>query len=136
MLLAVDDSWAAFASDALVVLGLLVITLGVLGLFRMPDVYTQLHAAGKAVFLGLVALLVASLATGDSAIAARAALIAVFLILTTPVGAHVIARAAYRRGEPLRTPGAVDESGSELNRPDDDMPEEEMTAAQASRTRR
>jgi multicomponent Na+:H+ antiporter subunit G len=89
-----------------------VITLGVVGLFRMPDAYTQLHAAGKAVFLGLVALLIASLATRDASIAARAALIAVFLILTTPVGAHVIARAAYQRREGMLTPGAIDESGS------------------------
>lgn len=129
-----EVSVSALLADALVVVGLLVITLGVIGLFRMPDVYTQLHAAGKAVFLGLIALLVASLATRDAAIASRAALIAAFLILTTPVGAHVIARAAYRRGEPLRTPGAVDESGAGLNEPDGGMPEEEMTAAQASRS--
>jgi multicomponent Na+:H+ antiporter subunit G len=76
----------------------------------MPDVYTQLHAASKAVVLGIVAFLVASLAAGDGAIAARATLIAVFLLLTTPVGAHAIARAAHAQEEPMRTPGARDES--------------------------
>lgn len=104
----------ALAADVLVALGLLVTTLGVVGLFRMPDVYTQLHAAGKAVFLGIIVFLVASLATRDAAIVSRAVLIATFLILTTPVGAHVIARAAYLRGEGMATPGALDESGKEL----------------------
>ncbi len=102
------------AADALIMLGLLVTTLGVAGMFRMPDVYAELHAASKAVFLGIVAFLAPSLAMGDGASAARAALIAVFLLLTTPVGAHAIARAAYIRREPMGTPGALDESGRGL----------------------
>lgn len=104
----------AFVADALVILALVVITLGVVGMFRMPDIYTRLHAAAKSVFLGIIALLAASMVVGDDAIAARAVLIAGFLILTTPVGAHVIALAAYQRGEGMATPGAVDESGAEL----------------------
>lgn len=102
---------AAVASDVLVVLGVAVMTIGVYGIVRMPDVYTQLHAASKAVFLGVISLLLASLATRDGAIVARALLIGVFLVLTTPVAAHVVARAAYLRRERMRTPGARDESG-------------------------
>ncbi len=101
----------ALAADALVVLGLVVTTLGVLGIFRMRDVYTELHAASKAVVLGIVAFLLASLAARDAAVTSRALLIGAFLILTTPVGAHVIARAAWLRGEAMETPGALDESG-------------------------
>ncbi len=93
------------------VLGLVVCTIGVLGLFRMPDVYAELHAAAKAVFLGIVSFLLAAAASGEGAVVARVVLIGVLLLLTTPVAAHVIARAAWRRGEPLRTPGALDESG-------------------------
>ena len=122
--LAIDLQGAvAIAADALVVLGLAVITLGVVGLFRMPDVYLQLHAAGKAVFLGVIAFLGASLAAGDAAVTARAVLIGAFLILTTPVAAHVTALAAYRRGEPMRTPGGIDESGR-LTIGDEDPPDE------------
>ncbi len=105
-----------YLADALVVLGLFVMTVGVYGVIRMPDTYTRLHAASKAVFLGVISLLVASVVTGDEEIILRAALIAVFLMLTTPVSAHVIARAAYRRGERMEAPGAVDESGQRLNR--------------------
>jgi multicomponent Na+:H+ antiporter subunit G len=105
-----------FLADALVVLGVFVMTVGVYGMIRMPDTYTRLHAASKAVFLGVISLLVASVVTGEAEIILRAALIAAFLMLTTPVSAHAIARAAYGRGERMEVPGAVDESGRRLNR--------------------
>jgi multicomponent Na+:H+ antiporter subunit G len=120
----------AILADVLVVLGVFVMTIGVYGIFRMPDTYTQLHASSKAVFLGVIALLVASSATGDTTIIARAALIGVFLLLTTPVSAHVIARAAFVLREPMETPGAVDESGRRLREqpapvdPDHELEEE------------
>jgi multicomponent Na+:H+ antiporter subunit G len=105
---------SALLADALVVLGVAVMTIGVYGVFRMPDTYTQLHASSKAVFLGVIALLVASSATADPALIARAALVGVFLVLTTPVAAHVIGRAAYLQDERMETPGARDESGHGL----------------------
>ena len=103
-------SWLA---DALIVLGLLVMTVGVYGVVRLPDAYTQLHASSKAAFLGVLALLAAAASTGDGAIIARAVLITVLLALTTPVAAHAIAQAADQAGDEMRTPGAVDERGAE-----------------------
>jgi multicomponent Na+:H+ antiporter subunit G len=102
----------SLAADVLVVLGIVVMTIGVIGMFRMPDIYTQLHAASKAVFLGVVAIAGASAASLDPGIISRAALIAVCLCLTTPVAAHVIAKAARmaedrdvdRRGEQSSSP--------------------------------
>ncbi len=104
------DTPLAVLGDVLIVIGLLVTTLGVLGMFRMPDVYTRLHAASKAVVLGVAVLLLATIVTGGRELAGRSALIAAFLLLTTPVAAHVIALAARRRGEEMETPGALDES--------------------------
>jgi len=101
-------SWLA---NVLVLLGVGVMTIGVVGVLRMPDPYTKLHGASKAVFLGVCVLAVASFASGEPAIIGRAALIAVLLLLTTPVAAHVIGQAAYRSGEAMRTPGAIDETG-------------------------
>ncbi|MEX0972143.1 MAG: monovalent cation/H(+) antiporter subunit G [Solirubrobacterales bacterium] len=100
----------AVLADMLIALGLLLTTLGVVGIYRMPDVYTQLHASGKAAFLGTLAFLAAAAVAGQGAVDARAILIALFLVLTTPVSAHVIARASHARGEPLASPGATDES--------------------------
>lgn len=105
----------AVAADALVVAGVAFISIGVLGLFRMPDVYTQLHASGKAALPGVILLLVASLAAREADIAARSALIALFLVLSAPVAAHVVARAAFLRGEPLRGHESIDESGRGLD---------------------
>ena len=57
--------WAAalaapFMADALVLFGVLVMTLAQYGVVRMPDAYTRQHAASKMVFLGVITLLLAS----------------------------------------------------------------------------
>jgi multicomponent Na+:H+ antiporter subunit G len=103
---------SGIVADALVVLGLAVMTLGVYGIVRFPDVYTQLHASGKAAFLGVSALLVAVAIGGGPEIVGRVVLTVVLLALTTPVAAHAIAQAAYHRREPMRSPGAVDETAT------------------------
>jgi len=54
----------AWVADALIVVGLLLITLWVYGVLRLPDVNTQLHTASRAAFLGASALLAAG-AIGD-----------------------------------------------------------------------
>lgn len=103
------SEWIA---NGLIVLGLAVMTIGVYGVVRLPDVYTKLHASSKAAFLGVAGLLLAAAMGGDPAIVARVVLILAVLGVTTPVAAHVIAQAAYFRRERMRTPGAVDESRS------------------------
>ncbi len=108
------SSVVPFLADVLVLLGVLVMTLGVYGMVRLPDAYTRLHAAGKAVFLGVMPLLLASALTGDPGVILRVILIAFFLLVTTPVSAHVIGRAAYLKGEKMNTPEAIDESGRDL----------------------
>ena len=105
-------------ADALVVIGVFIMTIGVYGVVRMPDTYTRLHAASKAVFLGVISLLVASAVTGEPGIVLRAVLIGAFLLLTTPVSAHVIGLAAFQRRERMETPGAVDESDRGLTDPE------------------
>ena len=100
-----------FLADALVLLGVFVMTVGVYGAIRMPDPYTRLHAMSKTVFLGVISLCLSSAVTGDPQVIYRVALIAAFLVVTTPISAFVIARAAYLREEPMESPNPVDESG-------------------------
>lgn len=104
-------AWTAWVADVLVFLGLAVMTIGVYGLIRMPDIYMRLHAMSKTVFLGVIAFLGASMATRDADVIYRAILIAVALLLTTPVSAHVVARAAFLRRDRMESPDALDESG-------------------------
>ena len=87
----------AVVASALTGLALVVMTLGVVGLFRMPDLYLRLHAASKAVVLGVATIAAAVAITGDAGTLARAALVAAALLVTSPAGTHAVARAAYRR---------------------------------------
>lgn len=73
-----------------------------LGLMRMPDLFLRMSASTKAATLGVgCTLLGVALYFGDFAILIRAAAIIVFLLLTAPVAAHLIGRAAYQDGVPL-----------------------------------
>ena len=108
---------ALYFADALVLLGLCALTVGVYGLIRMPGTFLKLHASSKAVFLGLIPLLVAAAATGDPAIIYRAVLVAALMLLTTPISAHAITEAAYQRGEATQTSDPAGESGRNLPGP-------------------
>lgn len=102
-----------WVASGLVVLAALVMAAGIYGMVWMPDVYTRIHAASKAVFLGVFPILGAAMVLGDGVVLSRAILIAAFLLITTPVSSHAIGRAAFLVGEDTATPGAVDESGRE-----------------------
>lgn len=76
---------------------------GVLGLVIMPDVYLRIQAAGKTSTLGIAGLLVGgALLTPSNALQMIA--LALFMIMTGPVVAHAIARAAYRSGVRMAKP--------------------------------
>ncbi|WP_430733769.1 monovalent cation/H(+) antiporter subunit G [Ectothiorhodospira lacustris] len=74
-----------------------------LGLLRMPDLPIRLHATTKAGALGggLLMIAVGLEFFGDVTVAAKAAAIIVFLVLTGPVAAHLIGRAGYFIGVPM-----------------------------------
>lgn len=68
-----------------------------IGLLRFPDVLSRMHAATKPQVLGLFCLLVAvALNTGQWMWVPLLVLIWVFQLLTAPVSAHMVGRAAYR----------------------------------------
>jgi multicomponent Na+:H+ antiporter subunit G len=72
------------------------------GIVRMPDVYLRLSVAAKASTLGLVLLVIAvPLAVNDLGTMSRVIAVVLFVFLTSPVAAHMIARAAYVGGVPL-----------------------------------
>jgi multicomponent Na+:H+ antiporter subunit G len=84
-----------------VVVGTAFSVLGVLGLIRLPDVYTRLHATGKVSTFGVILLLVA--AVGWTPLGwGKGLLLALFLLVAGPVASHAIASAAYRLGIPMK----------------------------------
>jgi multicomponent Na+:H+ antiporter subunit G len=93
--------------------------LAALGVLRMPDVFTRMQASTKASTLGLGCLLIgAALQLGDFGSLVRLASIGAFILLTTPVAAHVIARASYLADVPLWDGTVLDERRSEVEATD------------------
>ena len=79
--------------------GVMMIMLAAVGLLRLPDVYMRSHAAGKAATLGVCCVMLgAAFGLGGLGAFARALLTVIFLFVTIPVGAQLIARAALRNG--------------------------------------
>jgi len=86
----------------LLVVGGAVMLLAGVGVVRMPDLFSRMQAATKASSLGVGCMVLAgAVYFGDLGAAARATLVIVFVFLTAPVAAHLIARAAYAIGTPL-----------------------------------
>ena len=81
-------------------LGLLLATVGLYGVLRMPDIFDQLHAAGLVTGPAVLVILLVSLTTRSADIATSAALLFVFVLITAPLSGHAIARAAWLRPEP------------------------------------
>lgn len=84
--------------------------IGGIGLLRMPDFYTRMHAASVTETLGVgLILLGLLLQAGWSLIAAKLAMIGLLVFFVSPTASHALARAALLRG--LR-PQLADEEGS------------------------
>lgn len=95
---------------ALVVTGTTFILLAAIGIVRMPDVYMRMQVSTKGASLGAGCVLLAvPVFFGDVAIGVRALLIIIFIFLTTPISAHMLARAAYIVGVPLWEGSVIDE---------------------------
>ncbi|MFC5754738.1 monovalent cation/H(+) antiporter subunit G [Actinomadura rugatobispora] len=75
-------------------------TLGAaLGMLRLPDLLTRMHAASKPQAVGLLLVLAAlCVQFPTSAVITTVLLVALLQIMTVPVAAHIIGRAAYRTG--------------------------------------
>lgn len=86
-----------------ILLSLLILTgaiftfIGSLGLARLRDFYTRLHGPTKATTLGVGCLLIASalfFSVRDEGVSLHEVLVTLFLFITAPVSAHLLAKAA------------------------------------------
>lgn len=88
----------------LIFLGALLHLLGSAGLIRFPDVYNRMHAVSKSSTLGVISILVGAtwfLWMDQGTLNVKLLLAILFIFLTSPVGGHLITRAAYRTNVPL-----------------------------------
>ncbi len=78
-------------STALLILGVALIFFGALGVAILPDLFLRLHAATKCGVTGSATVLIGlALRSGSADMAARLALITVFLVATAPLVPHIL----------------------------------------------
>lgn len=87
----------------LILLGVFFTLLSAIGVIRLPDVYSRMHAAGKSSTLGVIALTLATFLyfVSEGIINAKILLSILFLFVTAPLSALMINRSAYNTGVPL-----------------------------------
>jgi multicomponent Na+:H+ antiporter subunit G len=89
-------------AGSLIILGGIFAFIGALGLLRMPDVLIRMHASTKIGTLS-TGLILAGCAVvfGSSEIVIRVVAIVLFILLTAPIGAHMMGRSVVSTGVPL-----------------------------------
>jgi multicomponent Na+:H+ antiporter subunit G len=103
---------------AFLILGSCFVLLAALGVVRMPDLFMRMQATTKASTLGIAGILIGvAIESHELEVTARAMLTLVFVFMTTPIAAHMIARAAYHSGARLWKGTLTDEMRQDLDRP-------------------
>lgn len=99
-----------WVAGGLLLLGAFLMLLTGIGLLRMPDIFTRMHAATKSASLGVALLLLAAaLVFQDAMVVTKALVTIAFIFLTAPVAASLLGRAAYARRTPLWEHSVLDE---------------------------
>ncbi len=104
------ESWLEWLVAFCLVSGGFFIFVAGLGILRMPDTLIRMHASTKAGTLGLGLIFIAlMLYLAEPDVTARGTAAIIFLLITAPVAAHMIGRAAYRTGTPIWEKTQIDE---------------------------
>lgn len=96
--------WVEILVSALLILGSLFVLIGALGLYRLPDFFMRLHGPTKATTLGVGGVVLASLvffSADRDGLSLHELLISLFLFISAPVSAYMLAKAAVLQQLPL-----------------------------------
>lgn len=103
--LSLTGTWIDLVINIIIILFLVIgafITLSAsIGIIRFPDIYTRLHAATKASTLGVAFILIGAfiyLYAKEGIISGKLLIGIIFIMITAPVSAHMIGRAAHHSG--------------------------------------
>lgn len=92
----------AFFTGALVLAGSALMLIAAIGVVRMPDLFTRMQATTKAATLGAgLVMLGTAVHFATFGVTTRAIAAIAFVLLTAPIAAHLLGRAAYFLGVPL-----------------------------------
>lgn len=97
-------------SAAVILIGVIFVFISAIGLIRLPDFYIRVSAITKAATMGVASIMIGvAIYYNEVGVAVKAAAIVAFLLVTSPIAAHIIGRAAYEDGVPLWKKTTVNE---------------------------
>ena len=89
----------AWLSGILLALGTLALLVGALGLVRLPNLFSRIHAVGMMDTAGVAFITLGMLIhEGFSLISVKLAVVGIFLFFTSPIATHAVAQVAYKSG--------------------------------------
>lgn len=98
------------ASAVVIIIGVLFVVIAAIGLVRLPDFYIRVSAITKAATVGVACIMIGvAIYSNEIGVALKALTICIFLLITSPIAAHIIGRAAYEDGVPLWKKTKIDE---------------------------
>ena len=117
-----EDAWYEAASAACLLIGALLSVAAGIGLLRFPDALSRMHAATKPQIAGLAFILLAvGFEARNWATISTLLLVMLFQMLTAPVAAHMVGRAAYRTRHLRRELLLTDELADVVDRASQDL---------------
>lgn len=104
-------------------LGLIFLVGSMIGMLRLPDFYSRVHASGNSETLGtMLVFLGLAVYNGVSITSAKLLIILMFIFVGNPIGSHILAKSAYKTGHPVWTKKTL---------PDDLLPDVNMEGGDA-----
>lgn len=111
---------ADVASAVCLLTGALLALIAAVGVLRLPDLLSRMHAATKPQVLGLLLVLTGlALRLREPEALGVLVLVALMQMITTPVASHMVGRASFRAGQVRRDLLVVDELTEALDRPEE-----------------
>jgi len=103
------DLFLPYLSGFSLAIGTLALVVGSLGLIRLPDVFSRIHAVGMMDTAGVGFIVLGMMIhEGFSLISVKLAAVAVFLFFTSPIATHAVAQVAHKSGfSPVATGAAT-----------------------------
>lgn len=106
--------------DALIVIGAFFALAGAIGILKMPDTFCRMQASTCIPTMGMICvaiagILYAAIIKGSAADAVKIGIISLMVLMTDPVGAHTIAKGAYKNGIRPEKPLDPDDYGRDFD---------------------
>ncbi len=106
--------------DVFLLIGLIFALAGTKGIIKMPDTFSRMQASTCVATLGVLGVVIGGLiyaigVMGSAGTAIKIALVGLLILVTNPIGSHVLARGAYKAGIRPEKKMETDELGRDFN---------------------